>query len=789
MGGELLPDANQADAQPSEAGVGGQDAALLPQDAGATDAAERDAGDEDARIEPEPPKKAWTVLIYMAADNNLEPAALRDLDELNGIAASDDVEIVVQLDRSSDYTAEPLLGFGNFDTAKRLRLGKAGLELVSDLGVINTGDASVLREFLAWGLRVYPAERTALILWNHGLSWRGYGIDEGANGDRLSLASLEQALEDGLSAAQRERFDLLGFDACVMGQYEVARHLVPHARYYLASEELEPSHGWDYAALSALTADPTLSAQALGSVLMSGYQKQARSLQKHQVITLALYDLDAMTLLDTALAQLETDLLAWGEEELLHLAHAEIHAEQYGVSLDPSHSMHLVDLVDLMKELAKLAPELGEDTAHVIDAVGTLVLESVHGNKKADAHGIAVYLPDLAAHYDASFSTLDHVRPWRSVLQHLYTTAAQIVDRPLFVGGDHMIVPNPTTSSDASCGNGACEPAFDENVLSCPSDCLGISDPDYTLPACVSDEVACLGDYVLYGACVERNAHLCPPGTRCRVPWAAPGEPAVASAACVRPEGTATVECDPAGRLTIRGQLLRESASAEDALRVYDSVDKTARVFFRYGFYDHERQKVRLFGKQVAHLDRETGEVWASWDQRVMMLAQGGYELPVYAETDVAEGEAHHEVFLEYARPGTTDARPGVYHVSTSLETGAEYGHSLYVHTSLGIAEIDPEHGAQLSVTFEERGLGDNPHLEHLGDQDHPNPGQLLPIEPDLPLRFVFDSIDHAAGGASSAERHGFQPSGRVYLELEAQSLNGAFDRVHFLGYPCTPSE
>ena len=60
-------------------------------------------------------------------------------------------------------------------------------------------------------------------------------------------------MRDGLAAASVEKFSLIGFDACLMQSYAVVAALSPYANYHLASEELEPAHGWDYhASLLAL---------------------------------------------------------------------------------------------------------------------------------------------------------------------------------------------------------------------------------------------------------------------------------------------------------------------------------------------------------------------------------------------------------------------------------------------------------------------------------------------------------------------------------------------------------
>jgi len=41
----------------------------------------------------------WTVMVYLDADNNLESAGINDINEMEIVGSSDDVNVVVQVDR------------------------------------------------------------------------------------------------------------------------------------------------------------------------------------------------------------------------------------------------------------------------------------------------------------------------------------------------------------------------------------------------------------------------------------------------------------------------------------------------------------------------------------------------------------------------------------------------------------------------------------------------------------------------------------------------------------------
>ena len=104
----------------------------------------------------------WTFLVYMAGDNNLDGAALRDIAEMARAGSTKDVNILVQLDRIED------------NLTRRFRITQGGgfkKDCIQTFGDTNTGDPQILYEFVKWAADNYSADRYALILWNHGSGW------------------------------------------------------------------------------------------------------------------------------------------------------------------------------------------------------------------------------------------------------------------------------------------------------------------------------------------------------------------------------------------------------------------------------------------------------------------------------------------------------------------------------------------------------------------------------------------------------------------------------------------
>jgi hypothetical protein len=88
-------------------------------------------------------KAKWTVMIYMAGDNDLDPASVDDIAELARVGSSDDVNVLVQLDRDKDLMT------------RRFRITKGGgykKDCIETFGETNSGDPKVLLDFIDWSI-------------------------------------------------------------------------------------------------------------------------------------------------------------------------------------------------------------------------------------------------------------------------------------------------------------------------------------------------------------------------------------------------------------------------------------------------------------------------------------------------------------------------------------------------------------------------------------------------------------------------------------------------------------
>jgi hypothetical protein len=294
----------------------------------------------------------WTILVYLAGDNNLEDWGKRDLAEMKAVGSTADVHVVAQFDHMRDGATRRFL---------LTRDRSLDDDVVAELGETNTGDPDVLLEFVAWGLDQYPAEHTALILWNHGAGWKDDDVYAQAQRAGVAEADLPRSLVRGVSqrAISRSLFatsiqticqypasvrailfddtskdfldnrelktvldrillkrgghklDLLGFDACLMNMIEVAAQVQHACHYMVGSQEIEPGDGWSYhALLRALVRNPDMGAEAFSGTIVDTYIDRFSAFPTYTPVTQASVRMQHVAPLVEAIGRLANSLIA-----------------------------------------------------------------------------------------------------------------------------------------------------------------------------------------------------------------------------------------------------------------------------------------------------------------------------------------------------------------------------------------------------------------------------------------------------------------------------------------------
>ncbi len=268
------------------------------------------------------------------------------------------------------------------------------------------GDESSLTLFLDYlGDAYADLDQRFLVMWDHGNSYKGFGNDSNFNGDPLHLDELERALA-GIGA---DRFDLIGFDACLMATVEVARVMAPHADYMIASEAIVPGHGWSWSDVVRLYVegdDPV----GFGREMVDNFVQDVHSYESTGK-TISLLDLSRFDHLVAALdpvVALFTDRMLQDETYSDVLVYGASKAQSFGASErdDSRASVDLKHFAELLAEGTDDA-QLAADLEALIAAVDRFVVHTNHDGAMPNAHGIAIDAPENVEHEYASYKLND----------------------------------------------------------------------------------------------------------------------------------------------------------------------------------------------------------------------------------------------------------------------------------------------------------------------------------------------------------------------------------------------
>ncbi len=180
----------------------------------------------------------WGFYVYMAGDNTLYNELTDDLNEMKMVGSNNDLEIVALTDKI------------NNNDSHAYHVLKHNLE-EKDLTEINNtwedeldmGNGDTLRDFLIWATNEFPAKRKILIIWNHGSGWEKVAED---GESFLTVPEIRKSISEYREITEEGPFTLIGFDACLMGMFEIMYELKNHAEMVHGSEAYEPLEGWTY---------------------------------------------------------------------------------------------------------------------------------------------------------------------------------------------------------------------------------------------------------------------------------------------------------------------------------------------------------------------------------------------------------------------------------------------------------------------------------------------------------------------------------------------------------------
>ena len=234
-------------------------------------------------------QKEWTIMIYMAGDNNLAVDMAYAMEQIKGIATekADSPNLFVYYDGNSPAIPTMYCDFSDPRKPRYVRSCDVPNKRYPALAKHNenAADKRSILNFIDWCVNGVPvgsngqitygrrACKYALIFSGHSLGFQDIGLfkDE-TSGKALTMKDLYTALvgvtitkeefeevarkdgvedEEELASLTKEQLgqplDILGFDSCVMGMLEVGYQFSDVAKTMIASEGSVPSAGWTYA--------------------------------------------------------------------------------------------------------------------------------------------------------------------------------------------------------------------------------------------------------------------------------------------------------------------------------------------------------------------------------------------------------------------------------------------------------------------------------------------------------------------------------------------------------------
>lgn len=355
-----------------------------------------------------PPAAKWTFMVYLDADNNLEGAGIDDFLEMAAVGSTDDVNIVVQMDRIGGWDTS----YDNWIDCKRYLVTYGMTPTIANalqgLAEVNMGDPNTLANFMVWGIQNYPADHYVVVLWDHGSGWKlafeefkGVCFDD-TDLDYLTTIELEQALANVESTTGVE-VDIVGFDACLMGMIEIAYQIKDLADVMVASEEVEPLDGWPYDdILSSLTSDPAMTSSALATEIVTDYiASYMDPIVTQSAANLGLVTYATVNDLAIATSNFAQELINGLPAYRSEITQARQQTEEY---YDPTY----VDLYHFTQLIHTLIPDPDIQTAaeQVMDTLTYTVIAEGHLSEHPNSHGLSIYFPQSAGEYDSSYENL-----------------------------------------------------------------------------------------------------------------------------------------------------------------------------------------------------------------------------------------------------------------------------------------------------------------------------------------------------------------------------------------------
>lgn len=343
--------------------------------------------------------KEWTFLVYLNGHNNLDHFGAININQMEQVGSTKDVNIVVQWASNQGGSTKRLLVKKDNDPKK------VTSPVVQDMGKVDMGDWRNIVEFVKWAQTNYPAKHYFLNIWDHGSGWHAMQLQDLAtnspgraffpmdiswdddSGNSITTEQLGQALAESAQVIGH-KIDVYGSDACLMAMAEVAGEMADSVEYFVGSEEVEPAAGWPYdALLKRWTANPTASGADIAKILTTEYVKSyTNGSNGNQDVTFSAFNLAKMGSFNesiTALGSKLQHLDVGGRKKVV----SAINETQYFTDSDYGDLGDFLTLVERNRTID--ADVIGQ----VRNNIDEFVIANQTSPRYSKAKGVAIWLP------------------------------------------------------------------------------------------------------------------------------------------------------------------------------------------------------------------------------------------------------------------------------------------------------------------------------------------------------------------------------------------------------------
>jgi hypothetical protein len=346
----------------------------------------------------------WTIIYYSDADDDiLEEDMWYDVNEMEMVGSNSQLNIVVQMDRAEGAFG----GDGNWTDTRRFYITRDDdpshitSPIVENLGEADMGNPQTLLDFILWTVQKYPAKKYALILSDHGGGWTG-GFSDLEAGTDLSMPEIIAAIDRAQQQMGGQKFEIIGFDACLMGMIEVYGSLYQYSNYMVASEEVIPATGWSYAAwLGQLAQNPAMTGREATQSIVSTYIVQDTAFTRASPEDVAEVEADTtLSAIESArvpdvIGAMNQFITVMADVDQRYVAQAREYTRSYYSIFGEDEPSPFIDLGNFADVLAN---ETGDSAVAAAAqqlqiAIDSAVVAEKHGQRMSGSNGMAFHFP------------------------------------------------------------------------------------------------------------------------------------------------------------------------------------------------------------------------------------------------------------------------------------------------------------------------------------------------------------------------------------------------------------